>query len=283
MEYFELTPTGEVGEIVRKVWSLHAPEARGAAGAAPFEPVFPDGCMELVLNLGDSFERAREGGTERQPTSLFVGQLLGPVHIRPTGAVNLVGLRFQPWASWSVLETPAAELVGRLVTADAMRWRVPGWLPEALLDCEALEGRCHLLIKEFGLWAVRQRAPVPAGYLRPLATGMLKSVSGAAQLAGRSTRQLERISVERTGLLPRQLVRLARFQRALRLLGRDERGLATIAVAAGYHDQPHLTRDFGVFAGMTPLAYRRSRGALTTAFVEETDERGGVPHVTGHR
>ncbi len=277
MEYVEIRPLGQLAQIVRKVWSLRAEQPAGAFAPPQFEPVFPDGCMELVLNLGDSFERDKGSEVERQPNSLFVGQLLGPVHIRPTGFVNLIGIRFQPWGTQPLLENPAGELLGRLVTTDAIRWRIPGWLPGALYECESLEGRCQMLTAEFGAWYGRQGPLGGSGALEALATGAIDSVTRAARLTGRSTRHLERLCAERTGLTPRQLIRLARFQRALRLLGGEERRLVVIAAEAGYYDQPHFTREFGTFAGMTPLAYRRSRGVLTAAFVEETGDRTQRP------
>jgi AraC family transcriptional regulator len=46
---------------------------------------------------------------------------------------------------------------------------------------------------------------------------------------------------------------------AARLLGSEE-SLASIASAAGFADQSHLTRAFKVYSGLTPHAYRRTRG-----------------------
>jgi transcriptional regulator GlxA family with amidase domain len=48
---------------------------------------------------------------------------------------------------------------------------------------------------------------------------------------------------------------------AARLLGSEE-SLASIALAAGFADQSHLTRAFKAYSGLTPQIYRRTRARL---------------------
>ena len=78
------------------------------------------------------------------------------------------------------------------------------------------------------------------------------------------------------GVRPSELVRAFRafhrvpigtYARRLRLewvarrLAESDDPIATLAVEAGFADQPHLTRAFVAFSGLTPARYRRlSRG-----------------------
>ncbi|MGQ0646468.1 MAG: DUF6597 domain-containing transcriptional factor [Gemmatimonadaceae bacterium] len=66
-------------------------------------PIFPDGSADLVFNLA----RRVRGGRDRErlashPERLVVGQMTGPVWVEATGALDLVGVRLQPWAVGAV-------------------------------------------------------------------------------------------------------------------------------------------------------------------------------------
>ena len=66
------------------------------------------------------------------------------------------------------------------------------------------------------------------------------------------------------GVSPKSYARLVRFEHASALLGepRADRTIVDVAMAAGYYDQSHLTRDFVVLAGMTPGAFAAGAGAV---------------------
>ncbi|WP_372667129.1 helix-turn-helix domain-containing protein [Amycolatopsis kentuckyensis] len=69
-----------------------------------------------------------------------------------------------------------------------------------------------------------------------------------------SERRLRRRFVQAVGYGPATYLRVARFQRAVALAPRVS-GLAALAVAAGYSDQAHLSRDCRALTGLTPRAY----------------------------
>ncbi len=64
LEYHEIPAPPALAEIVRCVWLLSGP-----ASATPVpQPVVPDGCAEIVLNLAAPFRRFdRSGHREEQP------------------------------------------------------------------------------------------------------------------------------------------------------------------------------------------------------------------------
>ena len=58
---------------------------------------------------------------------------------------------------------------------------------------------------------------------------------------------------EFTGLSPKTLARILRFNRAVAMLNRiSEPRWTEIALTSGYYDQAHLIRDFVQFSGSTP-------------------------------
>lgn len=274
MEYYELRPGGRLAARVRLLWALRGPASENPA----FEPILPDGCPELVLNLGDRFERSTAGKIEAQPILLLAGQMLGPSLIRPTGTTDLVGIRFTPWGAHRLLHAPCAELVDRIVSAEAFAALRCDALRERLGQITSLPDRCHHLAS-FLLQALSPATDPPRAVMA-LATGRIRSVSRAGQAGGCSTRHLERLSREWTGLSPKGLVRLNRFSAAARLLHASAApglSLARVALLAGYADQPHLTREFGRLAGLTPAVFRARQGQLTSALLEQRGEETARP------
>ncbi|MEO6880850.1 MAG: helix-turn-helix transcriptional regulator [Mycobacteriaceae bacterium] len=73
-----------------------------------------------------------------------------------------------------------------------------------------------------------------------------------------------------TGLTPQEAVRVARFEAARRQLLRPDRsGLADVAAACGYADQPHLAREWKRLAGCTIGTWL----AEELPFVQDTSTR----------
>jgi AraC-like DNA-binding protein len=48
---------------------------------------------------------------------------------------------------------------------------------------------------------------------------------------------------------------------------RPDSRLADVAIACGYYDQPHMTRDFSRLAETSPAAWQQCGGQLTPLFV----------------
>ena len=79
-----------------------------------------------------------------------------------------------------------------------------------------------------------------------------QSVTEVARQSGMSERQLERKALDYMGLSPKMLVRIARFQRAVRIKTQSASSWTEVAQSAGYYDQMHMVRDFREFAGDSP-------------------------------
>ena len=271
LEYHEHIPRGALAHRVKCLWALRAP-----ASPAEFEPVFPDGCPELVLNLADPFEREHPAGIERQAPALLLGQLLAPVRLRPTGRSDLVGIRFHPWGLRRLFDASPIELAGQSVAAPTLQPALGPALASQLLEIPELGARCAALERALVVHGFGSACPPPPASVRALALGTVRSVTHASRLGNVSCRQVERQCTAWTGLAPRELIRLGRFQRALgHLRHRPERTLAWIAHASGFADHAHFTRDFGCFAGLTPSAFRQTLGGLTAAFLADGDAPAG--------
>jgi AraC-like DNA-binding protein len=81
-------------------------------------------------------------------------------------------------------------------------------------------------------------------------------VADLAKATRLSRRQFTRLFSEQVGLPPTLYRRLLRFQGVLGQIASGERAdWADLALARGYYDQAHLSREFRDFSGISPGAY----------------------------
>jgi AraC-like DNA-binding protein len=267
MIYREFAAMPALAPIVECVWTLDG-HAREMADA---QPVLPDGRPEIILHLGDPFERAHDGGTrERQSAVIFAGQLLRPLDLRATGQVAVVGIRLRPHGAAALLAGSQQQLVGQTLGLDLLSWRLARELDQvrdrardtarAAEMVQAIVAR-HLDVTRFD----RQ---VHAAVDRIGREHGLVTVDALATHVGLTPRHLERRFNQVVGISPKRLARITRFQRALRLfeqLRSPQRGTHT-AAQCGYADQAHFIRDFSEFAGCAPGAHLLRRAELNGFF-----------------
>jgi AraC-like DNA-binding protein len=160
----------------------------------------------------------------------------------------------------SILGVPASELVDLQVEADRVWGSEAATLAGRLAEARSLDGAARVLEQELGRRATEARAADP---LVTAAIGRLQpwrrdDVSAWTSELFISQRQLRRRFVAALGFGPKTLQRILRFQGFLALsgLGRGHSGrLASLAHAAGYADQAHLTRDCSELTGLTPRTF----------------------------
>ena len=280
MDYRELTPAPRLRPYIRCYWVLQAP---AVAGAAP-QRVLPDGCVEMIINVGAQFTRHTATGTETQPRALLVGPTTRHMAIAPTGAIRLVGVRFAPGGALPFLSVSPSELRDE---APALEDVTPPFEPHlaerlaAVVDGSEASVLDGALIRQLERTRRptdrRVRASVRAAFSadRPLRVDALVTLSGFG------ARQLERRFREQVGYGPKTLCRLARFQRVVRAMEpAAEVSWARLAAENDYADQSHMAREFREFAGTTLTEYRRELHPMSDRFhaapVDDRDDDARV-------
>jgi AraC-like DNA-binding protein len=206
--------------------------------------VLPDGCADIVWIEGGRLELA---GPATQPVL---------VEIPPGATVH--GVRFGPGAAGPALGLAAHELRDRAVGLDEL-WGVSGReLAERMAGAAAAE-RQDLLAATV---AVHLRDARPPDVLVARAAALLARglpVAETSREVALGARHLRRRFHDAAGYGPKTLQRVLRLRRFLAIAA-SENDLARAAAAAGYSDQPHLTRECGDLAGLTPVALLAARG-----------------------
>jgi len=210
--------------------------------------IVPDGCVDLLW---------------RDERFLIVGPDARAAYpdLKPGGAV--LGLRFKPGAAQRWLRLSMAELVGREVDmADIWGGKarvIAGQLAEAGSDMERLRLLQHLLSD---LPAVNENPPHEAGIIfgvtRANAADPQGGIAHIRDALGISERSLRRKCHEVFGYGPKTLHRILRLQAFMAAVRKDgAQGLGSLAFAAGYADQAHMSREIRDLCGMTASEFTR--------------------------
>jgi AraC-like DNA-binding protein len=235
-------------------------------------PVFPDGCAEIVLNLGPpAREILPSGRSVVQPAALFVGQMTRPVRLAPGRRLCMIGVRLAPWGAAVLLGDEGVRVRDDTAALDELRPNRFRALAERLEQCAGDREIGHTLDLALREAVARARPATVEAALR-LGTVMesipLGSLGEWSRHLGCSARTLERRFGSLVGLSPKEFVRVRRFQLALRLSGTSPAPTwAAVAARSGYSDQSHLARDFRQFAGAAPSVAESSSTDLSAVFV----------------
>ena len=80
-------------------------------------------------------------------------------------------------------------------------------------------------------------------------------IENVAARYGITSRYLQKIFLQHTGLTPKLYSKIARFQNSLQLIAKKNTSLTDIAYECGYFDQSHFIREFKSFTGFAPSVY----------------------------
>lgn len=269
IKYFELSPPRALQAYVKCFWRLRADAA--LAEAPPPEPIVPDGCVELVLHLGEPFARYDASGrAERQPRQVLAGQITSAIVVQPSTTINVWGVRFHPWAAGAFFGLPSVELRDRVVALDELSPR----LARALDDVSEVDTDDQQLASLVRALSVHAASPtIEDVRIRGILDAVVAhnvdySVRGLANHLGLGARRVDALFRDHVGLSPKQVLRIYRFQRALALRrALPSASWASISARAGYYDQAHLVRDARAISGAAPSELLLNAGGLTEIFL----------------
>jgi AraC-like DNA-binding protein len=265
--YREVEPPPALAPFVRCIWRLVG------AFDGEAQPIIPDGCAEIVVNLGDPFVRHTSAASSHvQPQRLIAGQLTRAITLEPTGRIDIWGIRLHTWCASTFTDAPPSELRDRDVSLGDIDRSFDDSF-SAVANAKSESDAERILVDALLKRAASARPPaatVPRLVSFATRRSETWSVRKIARDAGVSTRQLQSVFRDHVGLTPKQLLRVTRFQRALRI-ARAEPTLSwgRVAHLAGFYDHAHLIHDSNDIAGCTPNELAGRDAELTEAFLTD--------------
>lgn len=246
MQFSLSSPGARLAGVVKTIWRASGTRAEFSTP----EPIVPDGCVEIVFNLGDRF--VDEAG-QLQPRALLAGQMTRPVVAMPTGDVDLLGVRFFSGRAATALRVPMWELQDRLIDASS----VVGDIDRTADDLanmpagDRLDHLAHHLFRH--ICDDHQSSVVDHALALIESSDGNVAIDGVAKAVGITRRHLERRFKNEVGLGAKHIARIKRVHAALQLI--ERRPLwsgAEISAHCGYSDQAHLIRECKQLTGRTP-------------------------------
>lgn len=253
MRYF--TPQQPLYSPIRSFAILEEP-------AAVFNKrvLVPDSYPAALISFGAPllWETDR-GDVVELPRAFFVRAQTKVLKIRASGFCHAIGLNLFTWGS-RFLVSDAADLASCPIIPLDGKWLDLSFLLEHTLrsagESEALATLLQF-VNERPRWSEPEIGTFRAAIELLYATDGQTSVSDLADHCHLSPSQLERRSRYLTGLSPKMLARLIRFDAACAgLLYHGDMRLTDLAHKFGYADQAHFVHEFKTFASLTPSQAR---------------------------
>jgi AraC-like DNA-binding protein len=216
------------------------------------------------LSFGERLEveeLADGEGAGRSYESFVAGFQAGHALTQFTGSQFALQLYLTPLGVYRILGIPGSALAWGVRDLEDIAPNLARSLPDRLASQPTWTERFAVVDEVLARMADHGPKPDPLVdwvWRRLQASGGQVRISDLVAKSGWSHRHVISRFRDQIGVPPKVAASVIRFERAATDLASRKSSLAEVAVAYGYADQSHLTREFVRFAGDTPAAYAAS-------------------------
>jgi AraC-like DNA-binding protein len=267
MNYKEIIPGERLKQYVKCYYIYES-----STDAAFEDTVFPSGCMEIIFNLGTGkWQTATADGLVTNPSIELWGQITQPLPIKSIGKNTMLGIRFYPHAAAYFLNDKVELFNNQVIDFSDISGNAVRMLYSKLLETMAWNKRIELvedfLFHRFSLSERKlNNGAVVSNIMNEMGQDdFFDNIENVASRYGITSRYLQKLFLQYTGLTPKLYSKINRFQNSLRLVTKKDTSLTSIAYDCGYFDQSHFIREFKSFTGFTPSGYAFESSPITLA------------------
>ena len=226
------------------------------------DKAFATGCMEIMFNLGTGRWQTASGDDFKTTPSIELwGQIIQPLTFRSLEKNSMLGIRFYPHTASVFLNTDISLFNNQVTNLIDVAGKPAHSLHAKLLDTTSLNERIKLLeeflLNRLSLFEKKMdRITLVNNVMKELKRGdFFDNIENVASRYGLTSRYLQKIFLQYTGLTPKLYSKITRFQNSLQLVAKKNLTLTSIAYECGYFDQSHFIREFRSFTGFTPSGF----------------------------
>lgn len=257
MSSFFARPSLYLAPYVKHYWAI---ENCMPAGEVHVQRIVPNGLMELMFYLEDLPCSLDQRKPLQESVSLS-GQQKRFYDLRISGKLSLFSVSLHPFGARMLFGIPADEYFDQNIPLRAVLKHEVDVLEEGLHQAVSFEDKVQVVEQFF----LRRLQKAEKQYeLNRIASsiGLINQAKGQADIQGLasaaclSRKQYERTFREFIGTTPRHFLRTLRFQNSLQEKNlQQDLSLGDLAFHCGYYDQAHMTNEYQLFSGKTPLQY----------------------------
>ena len=268
MFYRETDPGPDLALLIKCIWVL---EHDYSGPFHNYEHLWADANGELIFTSGSSYYLKTESAQQDLSDRFVIGPFKKEFDLYSDGLTRLVAVRFWPWGMYEFSQRPMADLVDQIFPAEEIFGSKIRVLADGLAD-KSSEEKVRL-VQSFFSAEVRKGATrkntVQAIGSRIIAEKGRMTIHDLSREFNFTPRRLERIFRTETGLSPKALSRVVRFNHAKRLIEQDpDISLADLTCEAGFCDQSHFSKTFKEMFGITPGTFKTQVKATRALFAE---------------
>lgn len=240
MSYQQFQPHPGLSAYIDAYWT-----ADGADPACNVQKILPDGCIDILINIGEDFF-IDDHFTFKHEQAYLVGTMTRFRYSRMLRESVILGIRFKPGGFAAFFKFDSLHiLTDQTIPFDKKL------TPEVF----ALNAS---FIHDLDIFFLSRLSST-----NTLLTSITKTISAyhgqiyITELAKQhctTTRQLERIFKRHIGISPKELIGISRFQFAMEQIRQNHstRSLMQIAFYCGYYDHAHLSNAIKKYSGDVP-------------------------------
>lgn len=258
MIYNEYKPAKELQQYVKSYCMLE-----NAPGSVVEDYAFATGCLEVMFTLdGSVWEIKPENRFVKTSPIEVWGQILKPLMFRVAGYSKVFGIRFHPSTPAFFFKDDISQFNDKVFDVASILGSSVNEVHIQLQDAETIEQRVELMDK-FLLKKLSEKSKSlnKINLVQQVMNELTRkdfydNIENVAERYGITSRYLQKIFVQQTGMSPKLYSKINRFQNSIVLLGDQKTTLTSVAYECGYFDQSHFIREFKSFTGFLPSAFK---------------------------
>ena len=241
MTYNQFNPHPALTDYIDAYWTVV-----GDGNELKIEKILPDGCVDIIFNLGADCKTDNSSFTMYNEKAYLVGTMTRFKETNMNLETNLLGIRFKPAAFSAFYKFSSLHEVTDQ-TVEFEKVLSP--------DLKKTIQYSTAYLNHFFL----NKLSKPKHTLLPVVADIQNhkgqlNVNTLAQRHFTTIRQLERNFKQHIGISPKEFINLVRYQFTLSIIQNktSKRSLLDIAFECGYYDHSHLTNEVKRYTGLVP-------------------------------